>query len=141
MLVDHAAAIVERLGDEELDPIGGRASALVYLEPARIQAVGINEVHARVTAEIVDRTGAVLKVVVPVRPENDQLVENLVRLSTPGAPRVLGVFGRAWLAGGDLGFLPITATFEAPVTLRARRGVAVHELHLSIERLAEDKDR
>jgi hypothetical protein len=141
LLVDHAAAIVERLGEGELDPLGGRASALVYLEPAQIRAVGINEVHARVSGEVVDRVGAVLKVVVPVRPEHDLLVENLVRLSMPGAPRVLGLFGRVWLAGGDVGFLPITATFEAPVTLKARRGVSVHELHLSIERLAEDKGR
>jgi hypothetical protein len=140
-LVDHAAAIVERLGEGELDPLGGRASELVYLQPARIQAVEHNEVQARVTAEVVDRTGAVLRVQVPVRPEHDIFVENLARLASARGPFPLGVFGRAWLAGGDVAFLPISVTFEAPIQLRTRRGGAVHELHLSIERLAEDKER
>ena len=140
-LVDHAAAIVERLGEGELDPLGGRASALVYLQPARLQAVVHNEVRARVSAEVVDRAGAVLRVEVPVRPEHDILVENLARLAGARGPFPVGMFGRAWLAGGDVGFLPISATFDAPVPLRARGRAAVHELHLSIERLAEDKER
>lgn len=131
--VDGAAGLLERLAAEELDPIGGGGAVLAWLEPSAIRCVVVDETHARVTAEIVDRAGAVLRVVTPLRPEHDRLVDNLERLAAREAPA--GLVGRATLVGGQLRFEPYTAVFDTPVKLALRRAGTVQEVHLGLEPL------
>ena len=56
---------------------------MVYIEPAAVGAVVTDEKRARAVAIARDETGATLDITVPLRRENNLLVDNLERLFGP----------------------------------------------------------
>lgn len=131
--------LVERLRRRELDPVARGRPLFAYLEPAGYGPLEIDEKRARATLELVDGRGAPLLLAVPLRPENNFLVDNLERmaLTSPRKENLRpdGLFGRAWASRGVLEFAPITAIYHEPITLRMRGEAQLHELHLSLEPL------
>lgn len=135
-VVDGATALIDRLADAELDPIGGSA-VHAWIELSAVRRVQHDETRAVVTAELVDRRGDVMRVVVPVRADRDVLVDNLARLALRPP---IGVFGRAYLGDGELRFEPYTAVLADPVQLGFRRAGRVHEVHLALEPMPGDAE-
>lgn len=145
--------LVERLRASELHPVGGAGSALVYVEPTLYGDLVIDEKNARATAELADERAAIMQLEVPLREENNLLVDNLERLlgsrttgtSGPSGGRRRKVppaqgkklkapdalFGRATVSEGKLKFFPMTALFNGSLTYRHDR--RVNELHLTLE--------
>ncbi|MCA9538363.1 MAG: hypothetical protein KC620_05715 [Myxococcales bacterium] len=132
-------ALVERLRRAEVQPIGGDGPPLVYIEPAAVDPVRTDTKRGQATAEARDRHGAPLDVHVPLRRENNLLVDNLERIFGPGkggrAPRPDGLFGRLSVADDRLRLMPWTAVYAEPIQLAARRGGTRHTVHLSLESL------
>lgn len=127
--------VIERIAAREVDPVGWGAPILAYVEISGIRAVGTDETRARGRAEAVDRAGNVLEINVPLRPEHDLLLENLVRV---GRLPPIGLFGRVSVGGRAVRIEPYTAIFAAPVSLALRRRNQVQEVHLGLEPLPGD---
>lgn len=132
-----AHAVAERLRRRSRDPLGHAPSVYALLEPARWGAVVVDDKRARCCAELVDARGAVVTLEVPLREENNPLVDNLEHLLGPKGRslRPQGVFGRATAQAGRLVMHPMTVLFDRAVALGRGRGRRVHEVHLSVEDL------
>lgn len=141
----HAAdwsTLLERLRAAAAHPVGARDAVLACVEPAALHPLLTDPKRARVRTELPDRRGARLVVQVPLRRENNLLVDNLERIfgSAEGrvrtAPPPQGLFGRVSVAGDEMLFLPLTAIFDAGLRLGGRGGAGrVNEVHLSLESL------
>lgn len=130
---------VERLRSAELHPLGSGDFVAVYIEPAAVGAVITDEKRARAVAIARDETGATLDITVPLRRENNLLVDNLERLFGPrrdddAAPVCDGLFGRLDVDGDRLVLHPMTAIWRRALKVSRRRGLH-HSAHLSLESL------
>ncbi len=144
--------LVERLRGSELHPVGGAEAALVYVEPSLYGDLKIDDKNARATAELMDDRAAVMHIEVPLRAENNLLVDNLERLlGSPGASGAsahargrkvakpsgpplkapTALFGRATVSEGRLKLFPMTALYDTALVYRHDR--RVNELHLTLE--------
>lgn len=149
--------LVERLRSSELHPVGGAGSALVYIEPTIYGDLVIDDKNARATADLADERAAVMQIEVPLREENNLLVDNLERLlgsrsagsegpsgrrrkraTQPSGAKLKtpdALFGRASVSDGKLKFFPMTALFNGSLVYRHDR--RVNELHLTLEDTSE----
>ncbi|MCB9550356.1 MAG: hypothetical protein H6705_00280 [Myxococcales bacterium] len=130
---------VERLRAAELHPLGATDPVAVYIEPAAIAPVVTDDKRNRATARATDATGATLDISVPLRRENNLLVDNLERLFGPrrqdaDLPPCDGLFGRLDVDADRLVLHPITGVWRRPLRLPRRRGLH-HTAHLSLESL------
>lgn len=144
--------LVERLRSSELHPVGGAEAALVYVEPSLYGDLKIDDKNARATVELMDDRAAVMHVEVPLRAENNLLIDNLERLlgnpanagasANPRGRRVVkpsgsplrapdALFGRATISEGRLKLFPMTALYDSALVYRHDR--RVNELHLTLE--------
>ncbi|MCU0654366.1 MAG: hypothetical protein MUF64_03465 [Polyangiaceae bacterium] len=133
--------LVDRLRSSELHPVGGAEAALVYVEPSLYGDLKIDDKNARATVELMDDKASVMHVEVPLRAENNLLINNLEHLlgkpragakkkGPPlGAPSAL--FGRATVSEGRLKLFPMTALYDGALVYRHDR--RVNELHLTLE--------
>lgn len=96
----------------------------------------VDEQRSVAEVDLTDARAAVARVVVPLRPENNLLVDNLTTLGRRADRRPMGVFGPVWATPAGIRFTPWTAVYAAPVELRiGRRSLAVDEVHLGLEDL------
>lgn len=121
-------ALVERLRGDEAE---GRD--LVYVEPRDTSRVVIDEKEAVARFRLSDANGAWLVAHVRLARHANALVDDLGLLTADPALRPDGWFGRAWVDGGELRFLPHTALYREPRILELRGKREVHALHLGLE--------
>jgi hypothetical protein len=152
--------LVDRIRTSELHPIGGSEATLVYVEPSIYGDLVFDEKNARVTLDIADERASMMQIEIPLREENNSLIDNLeyvfgkksvattepktsgrrVARKSSGAgsgmklaPQAL--FGRAWVADGRVKFFPFTALYNSAVIYKHDR--RVNEVHLSLENLED----
>ena len=131
--------LLERLRGGNLHPVSARTEVYAFVEPARVGAVHLDDKNAVARLPLYDHRGGVMHGHVPLRAENNFLVDNLIALfgkdaRRPGKLRPDALFGRAWVEGGQLRFFPYTAVFQQPIVLGSRDNrKRVNELHLSLE--------
>lgn len=137
---DDWRQLLARLRDEERAPVRANADAplLAYVRPAFADLLEVDHRRARAGCTLADERRMPLRLSVPLRQENNLLVDNLERLYGTGvrvgaAPE--GLFGRVSVANGALVFHPYTAVFPDGITLRRGGLRRVHEVHLSLESL------
>lgn len=122
--------LVDRLRDDALD---GRSRNLVYVEPVDVSRVVIDDKHAVARCRMSDANGAWMTVYIRLQEHANATVDSLTRLTAEPELRPDGWFGRAWVSGGELRFLPHTALFHDPVLLELRGRREVHAFHLALE--------
>jgi hypothetical protein len=154
--------LVDRIRQSELHPVGGSEATLAYVEPALYGDLVFDEKNARMTLEVADERAAIMLIEVPLREENNSLVDNLeyvfgkktvknTAADTPAPRRRVakkganagggvklaphGLFGRAWVSEGRVKFFPFTALYNSAVVYKHDR--RVNEVHLSLENLEE----
>lgn len=132
MAVESAHDILDRMQSDGLDPLGGAQRRLVLIEPVTVGPVHVDDTHALAMVSVTDRHGAVMRVSVEIRPQNDLLIENLERLSGSWAPA--GLVAEAGLSDRSIRLTPLSAVYAEPVSL-GRRISATHLVHLSVESL------
>ena len=124
--------LVDRLREGSVHPVRGAEDQLFYVEPDRHGELVIDDKRAEARATLYDAAGSELNVVVPLRQENNFLIDNLeILFGSSLFPD--GLFGRAWVAEGEARFFPYTALYHQ--SLRLMRGAHVSETHLSLESL------
>ncbi|MCB9679419.1 MAG: hypothetical protein H6737_30220 [Alphaproteobacteria bacterium] len=131
---DSWDALSALLRDSTVHPVSAGGSRLVLVEPASLSVVTVDEKAQLARMDLVDARGAKLEARVPLRPENNQLVDNLETLQRRPELRPPAFFGRASASGG-LSFFPMTAVYGTPVRLRGRQEMRVNEVHLTLEDL------
>ncbi len=149
----------ERLKAAEANPISGGGVTYVFIAPASLGDLSIDEKGARAHGEVFDARGAQLTLEVALRKENNFLIDNLellfgaptnvpekgtARGPKASAPRPDAFFGTAWISGGQLKFFPYTAIYNQAVILNDHGKQRVNEIHLSLESLKDvraDEDR
>lgn len=138
----HAAdwrAVVERLRAADVHPVGGGEAPLVYVEPAAVGPVEADVKRGRARAVARDEAGAQLDIEVPLRRENNLLVDNLERMYGPrrgeAAPPCDGLLGRVRVADDRVLLAPISGVWSRPLKLSRRGRPAHHTVHLSLESL------
>lgn len=140
--------LVDRIRAGELHPVRGAESFLAYVEPTTYGPLVVDDKSQTASLELGDTRGAKMRLEVMLRPENNFLIDNLEFLQPAasdskklqGQKEMLvpnGLFGRARISGGALKFFPLTAIYHSPITLKTRQTLQVHELHLSLEALAD----
>jgi len=132
------SALLDRLRNLQLRPDPGSAEALVYVEPAIIGRLSLDDKRSVATLPLRDATGAEMQITVSLTADRNALVDNLERVVSPDhGLRPEGFFGRAWVSGGRLCFFPFTAVYHQPLVLQLRGERRVHEIHLSLEPLTK----
>ena len=140
LATDDWRQLLTRLRDLERAPVrpATEAPLLAYLRPAFADLLHVDHKRARATCTLVDARRMPLRLHVPLRAENNLLVDNLERLygtaPRPPAPPE-GLFGRVSVADGQLLFHPHTALFPEGITLRKGGLRRVFAVHLSLESL------
>lgn len=125
-------AAADLLGDQ-LTPLEGAPARRVLLEPRGWGRLEVHPTHGIARMPLTDGAGAVLAIEVPLRPENNLLIDNLELLSKRPALRPPALFGQLRVDAG-LRFQPMTAVYGELRTLKERRAPRqVNEVHLSIE--------
>ncbi len=136
--------LLSRLRAGQLHPVRGVTAAEVFIQPAGYSDLVIDEKNARAVAEVHDAAGSKLLLEVPLRQENNFLVDNLeLMLSPKGRKKNLppdAIFGRAWIHDGRLKLLPYTAVYNQAVVLKEHGVKRVNEVHLSLESLKKIKE-
>lgn len=127
-------ALVELLRAASSSPIAADAGRMVLIEPVGWSPVDVDEKRSEARATLTDRVGATLVMRVPLRPENNLLVDNLQILARRADLRPPALFGRASAVGG-LSFQPWTAVYGVPVRFRGPPDLRVNEVHLGLEDL------
>ncbi len=148
LATDDWRTLLDRLRDLDRAPVRPTAEAplLAYLRPAFADLLHVDAKRATASCTLADVRRMPLRLTVPLRAENNLLVDNLERLYGTGTrvpvrghPRVCtppeGIFGRVSIADGTLTFLPHTARFPAGITLRKGGLRKVFSVHLSLESL------
>jgi hypothetical protein len=128
--VDDWRAIVARIRAADASPVQRSDGVLVLAEVASMSAMIGDRVRAVSEATLRDARGAPLQVHVPMRRENNLLIDNLEHLARQPGPHSL--FGKAWVEDDTLRFLPYTAVYAKAQKIQ-RFGRAVHGVHLSLE--------
>jgi len=130
--------LLDRLRALRSRPDEIRTEALVYIEPAALGRLTVDDMRAVATLPLLDASGARMTLTVSLQEDLNLLVDNLERLLSPDhGLRPEGFFGRAWVAGGALRFFPYTAVYHEPITLKLRGERRVNEVHLSLEPLTK----
>lgn len=141
--------LVERLREQQSHPVRGSETFFAHIEPEGFGALTVEQKSQRATVPVFDAQGAQLQLEVALRAENNFLIDNLERLCASAAQsgtkqqarqgllRPDGLFGRAWVAEGQLKFFPLTAIYHEPRQLKRHGDRDFHELHLSLESLSE----
>jgi hypothetical protein len=135
--------LLERLRGGQLHPVSARSEVLAFVAPARVGAVQVDDKNAVAVFPLHDVRGGIMYGHIPLRAENNFLVDNLIALfgkdaRRAGKLRPSALFGRAWVEAGQLRFFPYTAVFNRPIVLGARGMTKrVNELHLSLESVKE----
>lgn len=130
-----ALEVLDRLETDALGPLDGGLGAWVYVEPAHFGVRVIDDTRARATCPLTDSQGCHFELVVPLKPENQMLVDNLQHLAVPES-RPDGLIAWAQVSGERLALLPATAVFRESVDLKQRRRtLTVQQVHLSVESL------
>ncbi len=130
--------VVERLRKTQAHPAPSRTDSLVYVEPASFGKVRIDDKRACATVHLTDRVGSRMTIDVKLTEDHNYLVDNLERLvSKAGGLQPDGLFGRAWVADGELRFFPYTAVYHRSVQLQMRSDHTVNEIHLTLESLTK----
>jgi hypothetical protein len=124
----------DRLAAELDDAAGVR----VCVEGLRPGPCAVDETRGTATVDFTDARGATARMVVPMLPRHDVLLDNLARLRAAPPGALLGVL-QAGAAG--LRFEPLTAWFDAPVRVQHARVGAVQQVHLALEPLQGAVDR
>lgn len=124
----------DRLAAELDDAAGVR----VCVEGLRPGPCAVDETRGTATVDFTDARGATARMVVPMVPRHDVLLDNLARLRAAPPGALLGVL-QAGAAG--LRFEPQTAWFDAPVRVQHARVGAVQQVHLALEPLQGAVDR
>jgi hypothetical protein len=137
--VDRWDGLAALLRDDSVHPVRGGRGRLVLVEPVGMTAVETDEKRQEARCTLLDGRDAALLVRVPLRPENNLLVDNLETLVRRPELRPPAFFGRASAVGGQLVFEPMTAVYGVPVTLRTRPAMTVNEVHLTVEDLERVK--
>lgn len=136
--------LLSRLRTQQLHPISGTATSEAFIEPANFGPVVIDEKNARALVELEDEGGGTLSIEIPLRPENNFLVDNLeYMLGKSGRSKKLvpsAMFGRTWIAEGQLKFFPYTAVYNQAVVITEYGQKRVNEVHLSLESLKKVKE-
>ncbi|MCB9670289.1 MAG: hypothetical protein H6734_12505 [Alphaproteobacteria bacterium] len=132
LMADRWMDAVEVLRGQARDPLDGGASGLVMLRPSAWGPVAVDEAQSTAGLVLEDGGGAKVAVRVPLRPENNLLVDNLLTLGRRADLRPAGLFGRLTAGARGLFLEPFTAVYDAPVTL-GRRKKTVDEVHLGLE--------
>ncbi len=136
LAVDRWVDLLDQLRTRDLDPLGRGGSAMVLLRPTATGPVISDTKASRASVELRDDTGAAMELRVPMRRENNFLIDNLERVFEGEGQRPEGIFGRAYVADGRLCLSPQTAIFGSPVQIGRRRSRGLfHEVHLSLESL------
>lgn len=127
--------LLERLKASQTNPVGASAASLVFIEPTNYWPLQIDQKNAKATAEIDDDQGARLQIEVPLRAENNFLVDNLEYMLSPKGKSVRpnAIFGRAWTSEGRLKLFPYTAVYNQAVIVNDHGQKRVNEVHLSLE--------
>lgn len=145
----HWLQLVDRLRQRQAHPILSRGDLHAYIEPATLGPLTLDQKAQRATMTALDGQGASLTLEVPLRAENNFLIDNLERIATAAntEPRTKrdrrsklipdGWFGRVAASDGQLKFFPITAVYHEPRQLKRRGDRDFHELHLTLESLDE----
>ncbi len=128
---------VERLA-RDLDAAEADAAVRICVDGLRPGPVSADETRGTATVSFTDRRGLSARMVVPLLPRNDLLLDNLARLrdQPPGA-----ILGRLSAGPSGLRFEPQTAWFDQPVRLQHKRAGPVLEVHLGLEPLTGPVDR
>jgi hypothetical protein len=130
-----ALAILERLQPDVLAPLDGGLGQWVYLELASFGPRHIDDTHAVARCALTDQRGCTVQAVVPLKPENELLIENLAHLRMAES-RPDGLIAWARVSGDALTLLPATAVFHDAVDfVQRRRTMSVQLVHLSVEPL------
>lgn len=134
--------LVGRLRASEIHPALSSEPSLVFIEPAKFGALTIDDKTAKATAEVFDARGARLLIEVPLKAENNLLVDNLeIFLGKKPKAKPNALFGRAWVSDGWLKFFPFTAIYYNGIKAgRSNKralsaGTTLNEVHLSLESL------
>ncbi len=138
--VEDWRQLLDRLRDQERAPVRAPTEAplLAYVRPAFTDLLDVDHKRARAGCTLADARRMPLRLSVPLRGENNLLVDNLERLYGTGVrvgAEPEGLFGRVSVSGGALVFHPYTAVFPDGITLRKGGLRRVHEVHLSLESL------
>ncbi|MBH24320.1 MAG: hypothetical protein CMH57_07710 [Myxococcales bacterium] len=131
--------LVERLRENELNPLSGSGSTLAYLEPSGFGELEIDMKSSLASSPLLDDKGATLMMEVSLREENNHLIDNLEAMldNRRSFPLPAALFGRVSVRQGQLKLYPMTAIYDESVTLY--RGPKVHEVHLSLEKIKYSK--
>lgn len=117
----------------QLTPLEGAPSRLVLLTPQRWSGFVIDEKRSLATLTLRDAADVALAVEVPLRPENNLLIDNLQQLVRMPSLRPPALYGRLRVEGG-LRFEPLTAVYGEQRTLQDRGSShSVNEVHLALE--------
>lgn len=109
---------------------------LLMLRPAAWGPVRVEEVDGVAHGSLRDGAGATVRIRVPLRPENNRLIDNLLTLARRPELRPDGLVGRLSATRAGLVLMPITATYDRPVELAGRGRMprkTVDEVHLGLE--------
>lgn len=129
---------VDRLRAGESHPVEGAGAKLVFIEPSAWGKLVQDEKSARATVELTDDRGAKMWLEVPMRAENNFLIDNLEKMLDAKHPhrRPTALFGRAFIAEGKLKLFPITGIYNHAVVTTEGGRKRVNEVHLALESLA-----
>ena len=132
-------SVMDRVRAHGLDPLRGNGPTLVYVEPSQVSRLRVEHKRSVATARMSDASGAVMSLRVPLKSENNTLVDNLEYLSAHRDWQPDGWFGAVYVAGGQLCFAPRTALYHQGVLLPIPQVQRVNEVHLSLEYLPKAK--
>ena len=150
----HAVAtwteLIDKMRNRDLHPLSGGGSLMAYVEPAGYGPLTIDEKAGRAWSALLDDNEQVMEIDIPLRAENNFLIDNLEdllgvpaeqrtgakrRQGNDGPSLPSGMFGRVRQSRGKLSFFPYTAVYDSAIHLGGRRGKKAHEWHLSLEQL------
>ena len=126
---------LERLRGQELNLLDGAGREIVYVQPEGFGPLVYDRVHQRAHAVLTDHEGNVMRLEVPMRPENNFLLDALEAMLDPFDPMPLpvGLVGALTISNAALCLFPWTALYDEPQRLDGRHGAPVNAVHLSLE--------
>lgn len=136
--VNSGSALIERLRAARLDPFAGDAVVPVFFQDMRWSELTIDETRQQARATVTLPKGGMVPIVVPLRVENNLLVDNLERLFGGESPPADGLFGQVYLADDGVVFMPFTAVYDQQIKLKGQ-GTQQHAVHLGLESLENVK--
>lgn len=156
--VDRWREALARIQAAERSPLPTSAPVFILITPAEMGPLQLDQKRGEATATLKDESGAEMTLWVPMRAENNFLIDNLEHMLAPkgaGAPppmvskgrrrrkvgaklpRILpdALFGRITVVEDQLRFHPMTGIFDEAVSVPRLENKRVNEIHLSLEDL------